>query len=284
MIYESYGFANIDSFTTNLLHIYDLGIEHRQDEEYDYNNAKRKDYDGYLLQYTLEGRGYIEINKETTELTAGKAFLIPFPHESRYYLGKEEGEEWDFFYIHFNGEIATKYYEYVSKMNGNIVSVSKNSLSIQMLMKEFQAIQNGKQYGQYNNSIALYKFLIMFLQDIETPAHSMNIGCVDKAADWMAQNFSTQKNLSEMCIEIGVSLAHLTRQFHLQKGITPMQYLRNMRLDHSLTLLVSTDLSVEEISGKCGFSNGNYYTKVFRKSFGLTPTAYRMMHRKKMYS
>lgn len=278
MIYGNYGFANIDSFTTNLLHIYDFGVEHRKDENYDYNNAKRKDYDGYLLQYTLGGKGYIEMDGMTTELTSGKAFLIPFPHDSRYYLGKEEGEEWNFCYVHFNGLIADTYYDYISKMQGNIVSVSENSQSIQTFMKEYQAVQNGKQHGQYNNSIFLYQFLMLFLQDLETPTHSIRIGCVDKAVDWMTQNFATQKNLSEMCMEIGVSLAHLTRQFHQQKGITPMHYLRNIRLEHSLVLLSSTVLTVEEIALECGFSSANYYTKVFRKSFGLTPTAYRMAH------
>lgn len=278
MIYGNYGFANVDSFTASQLHIYDFGIEYRKDENYDYNNAKRKDYDGYLLQYTMGGRGYIDIDGVTTELTPGKAFIIPFPHNSRYYLGKEEGEEWNFCYVHFNGLIADRYYDYISKGQGNIVTVSENSNSIQTFLKEYQAVQNGKQYGQYNNSIFLYQFLILFLQDIETPTHSMSIGCVDKAADWMAQNFSTQKNLSEMCAEIGVTLAHLTRQFHLQKGITPMQYLRNIRLDHSLVLLSTTVLSVEEIAHECGFSNANYYAKVFRKSFGLTPTAYREIH------
>ena len=278
MIYGNYGFANIDSFTTNLLHIYDFGIEYRKDENYDYNNAKRKDYDGYLLQYTLGGRGYIHMAGETTELVPGKAFLIPFPHDSRYYLGKEEGEEWSFCYVHFNGLIADRYYDYIKKTQGNILTVNENSHSIQTFMKEYQVVQNGKKYGHYNNSIILYEFLILFLQDVETPTHSMRIGCVDRAVAWMEQNFSTQKNLSEMCIELGVSLAHLTRQFHLQKGITPMQYLRNISLDHSLMLLSSTELSVEAIALECGFSNANYYAKVFRKSFGLTPSAYRMVH------
>ncbi|WP_167955255.1 AraC family transcriptional regulator [Anaerosporobacter faecicola] len=278
MIYRNFNFADWDTFVTKQLHVYDFGVEKREDESYAYDNERRQDYDGFLFQYTLEGKGFFEQEDRVVSLTPGKAFLIPFPHGSKYYYKKEEEHGWTFFYIHFNGEIAKQYCTYMENTFGNILTIDQNADSIQCFLREYTNVQNGKQYGLYNNSVFLYQFLTLLLQDLESPSYGKKIGCVEQAVVWLEQNFSTQKNLSDMCIELGVSLSHLTRQFHLQKGITPMQYLQDIRLKHSLNLLVTSTLLIEEIAIQCGFSNGNYYTKVFRRSFGLTPSAYRLLH------
>ncbi|NRG35085.1 helix-turn-helix domain-containing protein, partial [Niallia circulans] len=58
-------------------------------------------------------------------------------------------------------------------------------------------------------------------------------------------------------------------------GITPIQYLTNIRIIKGAELLYQTKYSIEDISVQVGFANANYFTKVFRKSTGITPGEFR---------
>ena len=61
--------------------------------------------------------------------------------------------------------------------------------------------------------------------------------------------------------------------------MTFSQYLSDARIRHAVRLLKSTELSVSEISAKCGFTNPNYMGDVFRSAVGVSPTVYRKLSR-----
>jgi AraC family transcriptional regulator of arabinose operon len=276
--FNSYGFLNIDMISPSPLRLCDFGIELRQNEQYDYNNSERGSYEGFLFQYTLEGSGIFETLNENIQLSKGKAFLIPFPNQSRYYLPQNENQTWKYFYIHFSGSAAIPFFERIFQLKGPVFSLSTDSSTVRLFFDEYNAIKNGKQYQRYESGVFLYQFLSGLLRDVETPLSGNGNAFVDEALQWIHRNYSTQMSLSVMCSNIGVSLPHLTRQFHAQKGLSPMNYLTNLRLEHSISLLLNTTLTINQIAEQCGFSNGNYYTKVFRKVLFMTPTEYRTDH------
>ncbi len=67
---------------------------------------------------------------------------------------------------------------------------------------------------------------------------------------------------------------------HLQQ--TPVAYLTGFRLNQAKKLLAETELSVTEISFRCGFSDSAYMGKVFRKAFELTPQGYRKLRKQSL--
>lgn len=76
------------------------------------------------------------------------------------------------------------------------------------------------------------------------------------------------EELSEM---LGVSKCHLIRVFSSHVGISPGQYLKEERLKNSLTLLQSGRYAVKEVAAMVGYEGENYFCKVFKKRFGVTP-------------
>jgi len=59
-------------------------------------------------------------------------------------------------------------------------------------------------------------------------------------------------------------------------GTSIMDYLTEVRLEHAKKMLENDALTIKHISSCCGFSDQNYFTKVFEKHTGLTPTKYRL--------
>lgn len=75
-----------------------------------------------------------------------------------------------------------------------------------------------------------------------------------------------------------ISRGECCRVFRRVLGQTPVQYLTAFRLEQSLKLLNSTELSIQEIAAQVGFGTGSYFTERFREALGCTPSDYRRRH------
>lgn len=86
---------------------------------------------------------------------------------------------------------------------------------------------------------------------------------------------NNQLNADYLSSKIGVSQSQLYRKLKALVGETPNTFIRNIRLQKSLTLLKSTDLNISEIAYELGFTNPSYFSKSFHKKYGKSPLAYR---------
>ena len=73
-----------------------------------------------------------------------------------------------------------------------------------------------------------------------------------------------------------VNKNYLSTRFHQEVGMTVTAYINRTRIERSVPMLEKTTLSIQEIAESCGFCDGNYYTRVFRKLNNMTPHEYRI--------
>ena len=69
---------------------------------------------------------------------------------------------------------------------------------------------------------------------------------------------------------------YFSKKFRETTGFGVKEYLTHIRLQNAAHLLCTTDPSITEIAGICGFSDGNYFGDAFRKHYGMSPRAYRL--------
>jgi AraC-like DNA-binding protein len=77
--------------------------------------------------------------------------------------------------------------------------------------------------------------------------------------------------LSELADRVGFSADHLGEIFHKEMGMTPVAYRTRVRLARAKELLVTTPLPVSEIARDTGFPDANYFSRVFRRNYGMSP-------------
>jgi len=82
----------------------------------------------------------------------------------------------------------------------------------------------------------------------------------------------------EIAKGVNLSARHLDRCFREQMGITPMTYLSRFRLRQSRRLLESSPLNISEVAATVGFSDSGYFSRVFRRDMGMSPSEYRRTH------
>ncbi|MBQ8536127.1 MAG: AraC family transcriptional regulator [Clostridia bacterium] len=88
-------------------------------------------------------------------------------------------------------------------------------------------------------------------------------------------HYAQPLNTAQIAASALVSPSECLRCFHQTIGMTPMQYVKQYRIQQAAALLSATPLPVTEIGFACGFQEMSYFAKVFRELKGCTPTAYR---------
>lgn len=88
-------------------------------------------------------------------------------------------------------------------------------------------------------------------------------------------NGGRRLTVAEMSKAVKLSESWFSHVFKNTTGLTPMQWQLNLRVEHAQRLLLETELSVAEITGRLGFSDQAHLTKVFRRVTGETPAAWR---------
>ncbi|TXK72271.1 helix-turn-helix domain-containing protein [Paenibacillus sp. N3.4] len=101
--------------------------------------------------------------------------------------------------------------------------------------------------------------------------------------DWITSYFSyhlsNPLNIDAMAKRAHLSPSRFNDVFKRQYGVTPHQYLLDMRINHACELLHRSELSQEQITQYCGFSNIHHFSKTFKKKKGKSPGAYRKLGR-----
>ena len=91
----------------------------------------------------------------------------------------------------------------------------------------------------------------------------------------LESNYSQPYSLEDLAKRVHVSEEHLSRQFKKEVGSTLTTYIGDLRIKKAAEMLRTTQLSISEIAMYVGYSDSNYFVKVFKKRYGMTPSAYR---------
>lgn len=94
--------------------------------------------------------------------------------------------------------------------------------------------------------------------------------------DYIAQNYSSDTlSIKEISDHVFLSASYVCTYFKSQTGQTLNQYLTEYRMEKAMQLLGDARYQIADISSKVGYSNGNYFSKSFKKFTGLSPSKYR---------
>jgi len=94
--------------------------------------------------------------------------------------------------------------------------------------------------------------------------------------EYIQNNYMNDVRLSVLAEQLSVSQEHLSRVFKKETGIGFKEYLTGFRLQKAEEMLKhETGRAVSEVAYACGFSDGNYFSYIFKKVYGISPTAVR---------
>lgn len=92
---------------------------------------------------------------------------------------------------------------------------------------------------------------------------------------YINRNYRSPISLSMLAQRFACCNSTLMSCFKNEYHVTIIEYLHQVRMDQAEQLLLYSEKSVKEIAAECGFSDQNYFTRLFTRQFGMSPTVYR---------
>ena len=98
---------------------------------------------------------------------------------------------------------------------------------------------------------------------------------IEKAVDYICDNLDKKLTLSSLSATVNLSPSFFHKVFRSVTGGNVGDFITSRRMEKAKELLIEENLSVDEITFRCGFSSRAYFDNAFKKSVGLTPVVYR---------
>ncbi|MGN0572978.1 MAG: helix-turn-helix domain-containing protein [Acutalibacteraceae bacterium] len=129
-------------------------------------------------------------------------------------------------------------------------------------------------YEEFGACIDNLKIALFEKKTAEEP-DSQDERIINKIVRFVQSHLSEEISLSVLAEEFHFSTQYVSQLFKNEIGVNFLTYLTNIRMEKAKKLLLSTDLPIAEISEQSGYSDYRVFTKVFKKSEGVTPSQYR---------
>ncbi|MGP4041120.1 helix-turn-helix transcriptional regulator [Gracilibacillus sp. D59] len=239
-----------------------------------------------VFDLLLVTEGCLEMGEgENIYEVEGAHILILYP-DRHHFSVKPCKDKTHFFWMHFQPE------EW-SDMNHNTFRIKDYSNSgpfkekpFSFLLPKYSRIHNERvviplceqilsSENQWHKQLLFQQLLFQISQNVTHQTNSHDLIIAEQAAGYLKNQLSQKISYQDLGSFLGYHPNHIARCMKEVFNCTPIEYLNRVRLDQAKVLLVTTNLSMEHIAEKCGFSHISYFSRIFKKVEGLSPSAYR---------
>lgn len=233
----------------------------------------------FQLLYVASGKAhfYFDKSEEDTVVTAGHMVLYRPKEPQRYiYYGEEQTEV---YWVHFTGNNVTNILRHYGIGSGMRVIETGTSLEYPRIFKQMiQELQRCQAHYPDLLTLLLLELLIRIERQIgreHRPKDAYLNAEMELAIQHFSDHYSDEINIEEYALSRGMSVSWFIRSFKQYAGTTPMQYLVERRMANAQALLETTSYNISEIAALVGYDNPLYFSRIFRKQKGMSPSEYR---------
>lgn len=228
----------------------------------------------FEIYYLTSGKCNYFIHNKSFSVEAGDIIIIPAGtiHRSQYH-------DRNYSRLLIN---CSKYYIPSSIFNSlqDIIYVYRNDDILPKINELFSVIQNDYErpddFSQESLRANMHSLFILMARNAnQKKKEFIKNQYIEQAIEFIQKNFSNEITLSSIAKMCSVSPEHLSRTFKKETGFCFSEYLTHIRLKNAEYLLKNSGLSITDIAYQCGFCDSNYFSVIFKRNFGITPSAMR---------
>ena len=223
-----------------------------------------------VIEYIIDGEGTIEINGRTFHPKKGDSYLLPQGSNHTYY--PDPKNPWTKIWINLSGQLLSTA---LSTYGLDDVVVYNNLYTKDLLDEIVNSAKNHVPHMFISTGKAVYEILYRMREytlNLETVTDSNAKMMKDYINDHIFDTI-TLTDLSEL---INKSEQHTIRIFKKSFGFTPYQYILSKKIEYAKLYLRNSGMSVRDISYKLAFTDEFYFSNIFKKKTGVSPTEYRI--------
>ena len=237
-------------------------------------------YPHYSIHFILEGKGTFIKDGNSYEVCAGQGFLIT-PNTTCVYIADQQSP-WKYVYATFRGTDDDTLVHNAGLDENNIFF--DFPLDNAMRRDIYAMHQAGKKNEARGYDVTGYFLLVMsrlIKNAMAAAAGGRSAHYVQCARRFMEDRFRERITGEDVAAHIRVERSYLYRLFLKHEGISPSDYLKNVRLNAAAKMLENQEISIKEIAESTGFCNISHFYKNFTKKYGISPKTYRTKNKER---
>ncbi|WP_113393354.1 AraC family transcriptional regulator [Rhizobium sp. SYY.PMSO] len=248
------------------------GYEIRHNEPYDWDGRRRGQTPFTVLQHTISGTGRLRYENRSYRVNPGETLLVLVPHNHRYWL--EKGERWEYFWISMNGEEALRIHRLILAAAGPVLKLQQ--ATIDHLADCSLRLVKGAETPASASAVAYEAAMALYDDVFGSHAFAADRSAMQIVIDHIHANLDKPLPVGELARVSGLSRAHFSRVFAESEGVPPAEFVLQQRMQRAAKLLAKAAfIPVKEVAIMSGFDDANYFSKVFRRIYGINPTEFR---------
>jgi len=241
---------------------------------------KRQDSAETVIEYVVEGRGYLHVNGENYAATAGDVYILRKKTTHTYW--SDAKYPWVKIFFNIRGSLAEKILdEYQLGDSGRVVLGAEGLEQDFRDMLEDLMDSTVGQTERFDRATVNFLKIIIKLTNMQRAAgvHKDDLMSVENEMntliEYITMNPRRIVSNQELADVIFRSKDYIIKRFFANFGVTPYDYQIQQKIFSAKNMLANMNLSVKEIANSLGYDDQHYFSYMFKKRCGMSPTQYR---------
>lgn len=257
------------------LYITDIGFFPKAMHHY---RERDEGCDSYILIYCADGEGWVQFTG-TTIIYVKKHMFIVIPAGTPHTYGASDHDPWSIYWFHFRGsEVKELVHTYGLNETPLLLPLSGYMKFVELFNHCYDTLVH-KPYSKAHhiNVSQTIKFLLstLGLISVRTQQELQTEQYLEKALSYMNANIEQTITLVDLAHYVGLSKQHLTHLFNKETSFSPIDYFLRMKMNRAGQMLDLTDQTVKQIAISVGMHDPYYFSRLFKKIMGCSPSEYR---------
>lgn len=263
---------------SSILHITDIGY---YPKAWHHFRERKEPIAQFVFIYCMEGAGWFRLENQTYPVAANQYFILPAGKPHAY--GANEDSPWTIYWIHFKGKLASHFAKQCTRpIEIKPGTHSRISNRIEMFEEILRTLEMGYSHENLLYACSIfYHYLgtLRYLQQYRDAANrnSQKEDIVTATIHFMKENIEKKLTLQEIVAHTGYSSSHFSVLFNQRTGYTPLTYFNQLKIQQACHLLDFTDMKVNQVCYKVGIEDSYYFSRLFTKVMGISPSEYKKM-------
>lgn len=243
-------------------------------------------HDRMEILYIHSGSLIVSAGGNSTEVVAGELaiFSPTVPHSG---IAGNDGVSYDA--VMFD---ISKFHNLTGASGRFLAPISEQKIFFEPVTKEPEIVQSVKEILRLHETgdavsdiIAvgeIYRLIGLLFKHCLSSEQTLSpdSGRFKAILDFVNQSFCDNISSSTLSRRFGYDETYFCRRFKAVTGLSPMIYIRILRLEKAKKLIKGGNITLSDVAVSCGFSDPGYFSRCFKKHFGVTPGEYALKYKK----